>query len=194
VADVVPAPCAPTGCPPPTEIDCILTNKVYDSCIQLHDLGIVATDLQPQCFTGAQAGGFCTVTGISCTEAARTQAGNFATIILSVAVFRTITVTNASGATICTFTTVDNFYKTVTLCSPPGTTVSCQLVSSSCGPCFLSLGGSVINCPVQICMLILSTAPVALLIPSYGFCTPAPCSTSPLAPCPPSNLFPEQCA
>jgi hypothetical protein len=190
---IVPGPCPPTGCPPPTEIDCVIVDKVYDSCIQLHDLGIVATDLQPDCFTGAQAGGSCQVTGIACAEAARTQEGDFATIILSVAVFRTITITNAAGGVICTFTTTDNFFKTVTLCSPPGTTVNCQLVSATCGPCFLSLGGSVINCPVQICMLITSTASVALLIPTYGFCSPAPCSTAPLLPCPPGALFPPQC-
>jgi hypothetical protein len=56
------------------------------------------------------------------------------------------------------------------------------------------IGGQVC-CPVNLCLLIQSTALVKLLVPTYGFCVPAPCvvSPSPPFPCPPSPLYPPQC-
>jgi hypothetical protein len=34
---IVPGQCPPEGCPPPTRIECIVVDKVYDSCFQLDD-------------------------------------------------------------------------------------------------------------------------------------------------------------
>ena len=35
---IFPGICPPEGCPPPTRIECIAVDKVYDSCFQVHDI------------------------------------------------------------------------------------------------------------------------------------------------------------
>lgn len=47
-------------------------------------------------------------------------------------------------------------------------------------------------CEVSFCVVLDSTAPVRLLLPTYGVCTPAACPTLPLPPCPVSGL-PSSC-
>jgi len=46
---------------------------------------------------------------------------------------------------------------------------------------------------VSFCLRFTSIAVVQLLVPSYGYCPPAPCQTLPSPPCPPSPIFPPRC-
>lgn len=91
----------------------------------------------------------------------------------------------------CAATTAATFMKTVTLCGPTGTTQTCTVQSATCTSPVIIDG--MVCTQVIVCATYQSTAVVALLVPSYGFCSPAPCTTLPLPPCPPSPLFPPQC-
>jgi hypothetical protein len=80
---------------------------------------------------------------------------------------------------------------------PPGTTVNCDILSF--GDCACTLltgptGGFVITCTGKICKEIQITAPVKLLVPSYGFCDVPACTFLPQPGfvCPPEPLFPPQ--
>ncbi len=185
---VTPGPCPPTGCPAPTEIDCILVDKVFDYCFQADTSGTICT---PFVCTGTVTGISCAVTGATCsfqssTPAATTDFIN-ATFLISATVDFTITTT----VTTCTASTSVTLLKTVTLCGPAGTVQSCTVLSGSCAPPAI-VDGTVCT-TVTICTTFTSTAPVQLLVPAYGYCSPAPCVTQPLPPCPPSPLFPPQC-
>jgi hypothetical protein len=197
---VVPGPC-PNGCPAPTEIDCIQVNKVYDFCFEAETNTNVCTTIPNSCGTlpsGTVASG--TVSGVSCTVVGTTpilnstgQPTGFADVTLLVTVTITYTLTYA-GATICTFTGNFSFMSTIVLCAPSGTTIDCTIPSSAVSPVAI-LNGQVCS-TVTVCLLVSSIAMVNLLVPSYGFCTPAPCVVSPSPPfsCPPSPLYPESCS
>ena len=198
---VVPGPCPPTGCPAPTFIDCVQVTKVYDFCFQTLDVNHQVFEIPSSCLplpSGATATGV--VSSVTCTAQTitpiLTSSGTptgFANVTLFVTATITFTITNSSGATVCTFSGFVTNFTTVVLCAPTGVTVTCQAPSSSVGPCVIM--GDDLICPVLICLLIESVATVNLLVPTYGFCTPAPCVVSPTPPfsCPPSQLFPAQC-
>jgi hypothetical protein len=195
---IVPGPCPPEGCPPPTEIDCIEVNKVYDFCFQTETRENICFAIPSSCGTvptGSTA--TATVTSVSCTTqsiAPITGSGGFANVTLLITVTESITITAPDGTTLCTFTGQFFFFKTVTLCAPTGVTIDCTAPATSVGPCVIIAGE--VCCTVNICLLIESTALVKILVPTYGFCVPAPCVVSPSPPfaCPPSPLFPPQCA
>ena len=185
MASVTPGPCPDTGCPPPTEIDCIVVDKVYDSCSQ--------TVTTTQTFLAPTLG--CTVSSCaidlstsSCTVGAITPTStpdyNNITFVISA----NYTVTCSSGVTLPeTVITTQN----VTLYNPSGTIPSCTILSGAC-TC-VNLPNGDISCTITLCMLFQSTATVQLLIPTYGFCVPPVCpQVGPVLPCPPSPLFPPQ--
>ena len=185
---VSPGPCPSGGCPPPTEIDCVMVDKVFDFCFQSDTSGTVCADLDcPGTVTGIS----CAVTSATCSFQSSTPAvtADFvnATFLLSATVQFSVTTT----VTTCTSMATATIIKTVTLCGPAGTTQSCVVQSASCVPPAI-IDGTICTM-VTLCSTFTSTAPVSLLVPSYGYCTPAPCATLPLPPCPPSPLFPPQC-
>ena len=195
---IVPGPCCP--CPPPTEIDCIQVNKVYDFCFEADTNTNVCTPIPHSCGTlptgtvasGAVSGVSCTVVGTTPILSSTGQPTGFADVTLLVTVTITYTLT-AAGVTVCTFTGSFSFMKTIVLCAPAGTTIDCSIPSSAVSPVAI-LNGQVCS-TVTVCLLVSSVAMVNLLVPSYGFCTPAPCVVSPSPPfaCPPSPLFPAAC-
>ncbi len=185
MASVTPGPCPDTGCPPPTEIDCIVVDKVYDSCSQ--------TVTTTQTFLAPTAG--CTVSSCAidlatstCTVGAITPTSatdyNNITFVISA----NYTVTCSSGVALPeTVITTQN----VTLYNPTGTIPSCTILSGAC-TC-VNLPNGDISCTITLCMLFQSTATVQLLVPTYGFCVPPVCpQVGPVLPCPPSPLFPPQ--
>lgn len=199
---IVPGPCGPGPCPAPTEIDCIQVNKVYDFCFEA-DTSTPTTPLTlpAKCGTVPSTATITgTVSSVTCTVASSIAildaAGNptgFADVTLVVNATVTYTITSAAGATICTFDDdTFTFVKTIVLCAPSGTTVDCTIPSSSVVPSIVN--GQVFR-TITICLLVSSVALVNLLVPSYGFCTPAPCVVAPAPPfaCPPSPLFPAAC-
>ncbi|MBX5466307.1 MAG: hypothetical protein K6U14_02265 [Firmicutes bacterium] len=184
MASVTPGPCPSTGCPAPTEIDCIVVDKVYDSCTQTITVTQTVTPTA-----------VCTVTGCSidlstssCTVGAVTPTltPNYNDITFVIAASYSI----ACSAGVSLPETADTTV-TVTLYNPAGTTPSCSILSGSC-TCVNLPNGS-ISCTLTLCLLFQTTATVQLLVPSYGFCEPAPCpQVGPVLACPPSPLFPPQ--
>lgn len=179
-----PGPCPPEGCPPPTEIDCIVVDKVYDSCTQT--LTTTQTFLAPTSCTAISgcsidlASTTCTVGSIS-----PSAAPNYSDITFVVGVPYTVTCTNgASTSETAYLTTVIPLY------NPTGTTPSCTVLSGSCN-CVV-LPNDYVSCTITVCVLFQVTAYVQILVPTYGFCTPPTCMAGPVLPCPPSSLFPPQ--
>ncbi len=199
---VVPGPYPSGSCPMPTEIDCIQVTKVYDFCFEADTNSNVCTPIPPDCCqvtpTGATATG--TVQSVSCTVVGSTPIlspqgtpTGFADVTLMVTVVVEYTLTASTGAVLCTFAGTFTFMKTIVLCAPSGTTIDCSVPSSSVSP--VAVLGTQVCSNVTICLLVSSVALVSLLVPSYGFCTPAPCMVSPNPPfsCPPSPLYPAAC-
>ncbi len=195
---VVPGPCHPDcGCPPPTEIDCIEVTKVYDFCFQT-DTETQPFSIPASCGTipvGSTAAA--TVTSVACTAqtiAPISGSGGFANVTMLIAVTESITITSPSGTAVCTFTGEFWYMKTITLCAPAGTAVTCSAPNTSVTAIVVASAGEVVT-TTMICLLTEATALVKLLVPTYGFCVPAPCVVLPTPPlsCPPSPLFPPQC-
>lgn len=176
------------------DVVCIETYKVYDFCFQsLH--------LENNCFTprvtpppGAVID--CAVVKAECEEAGRTEPDENGranvTFAITVKIKTKIEHEDCSRHHVCDpheFT----FFRTVSLCAPEGTHTICDVVNSSCGPCIVTNGQ--ICCSVDLCIVISSVAPVKLLVPTFGFCTPTECeAVSPISPfvCP-GKLFPAPC-
>jgi hypothetical protein len=194
VSQPTPGPCSSTGCPAPTEIDCIEVTKVYDSCFQTETFNNLCTPIPTNCLTIAGEAGTvatCAITAQSCSfvSAVSTGVDDFANVTFAFSLTETITLTNTAGQT-CTFTVPVTFVKTVTLCAPSGTTQTCEVAGTTCGPC--ALIDDQVCCQLVVCIVLQSVATVQLLVPSYGFCVPAPCAVLPILPCPPS--FPTNCS
>ena len=194
---VIPGPCDPTyGCPDPTEIVCIETVKVYDFCFQVERRENVCFRLPHAC-AGARSTDQveCQIHGVECRELSRSpdlENPGFADVTLLVTVTLEFKIVR-NDTLVCRFEDSFSFLKTVLLCAPEGTVVQCESTGSRCGPCAVVNGQ--VCCEVDLCLLIQSKAWVKLLVPSYGFCVPAPCVAVPKPPlvCPPENLFPQQC-
>ncbi len=199
---IVPGPCPATGCPAPVQIDCVEVTKVYDFCFLTESRDQMCFDIPTTCGPvppGTTATG--TVSSVTCTAQSITPILNasgaptgFANVTLFVTATITFTLTAPAGGTICSFSGMLNLFKTVVLCAPTGVNVTCEAPASTVGPAVI-VAGEVCS-PLLLCLLIESVATVKLLIPTYGFCTPAPCVVAPAPPfaCPPSPLFPAQCA
>ncbi|SES72762.1 hypothetical protein SAMN05660297_00411 [Natronincola peptidivorans] len=193
-------------CPPPDRIECIVVDKVYDSCFQVDT---ISRDLFTDEFefgTGLELGDavLCGLTEgaeITCTEINRTAVGDgFFTITLSISVPVTLTNPEATNGEPNEINRVFTFIKTVTLCAPEGvdpdcsesTLLFCNCVVTNINDFEEEAGDAeyTISCEIQVCLVIKTILRVQLLVPSYGFCVPAPCVTLP-GVCPP--LPPEQC-
>lgn len=190
------------GCPSPARIECIMADKVYDSCFQRENLPSVLACIlvDTEAFTPGQVIP-CILenAGLSCTEVERRPLENgFAEIDLLFTIDNAI-IQNPANPQESLPLHVAPFIKTVTLCCPEGTTIDCSestvtkcictaasIMPAGCGSGFQAI----IVCQVQLCLVIKCLARVQLLVPSYGFCVPAPCTTVP-AVCPPAP--PVQC-
>jgi len=195
-----PGQCPPEGCPPPTRIECIVVDKVYDSCFQVESRSrdtTVTTGTGGEFATGTFTVGQaipCSLTpnqSISCSVINKQPTtGGFANLTLVVSV--PITLTNPNAPTE-TANRVFTFTKIVTLCAPDGVTVDCSestLLFCNCVVSAVGVGNITVTCDFQVCVVIKTLLTVQLLVPSYGFCVPAPCVVAP-GVCPPSP--PPQC-
>ncbi len=185
---VVVGPCT-DGCPAPTAIACIQVPKVYDFCFLAESFANVSASLEG-CPAEPGATVSCAVAGSTCAFVSATpiDESDFRNVTFAVTVVDQVTVTSPGGQT-CTVSLTLSFAKTVTLCAPQGTVQTCEVAGAVCGPCVVV--GRSVSCTVQLCLVFLSTAQVALLVPTYGFCTPSACVVSPAPPCPPA--FPAAC-
>ncbi|MGE5506962.1 MAG: hypothetical protein ACM3RP_00505 [Chitinophagales bacterium] len=190
--------------PTPTEIDCILVDKVYDFCFEedtglQNCIGIPATCPTPPAGSTAS----CTITSVQCTTGSPVPTGvdGLATVRVTITAGYNVVIRSAAGTVICTIPNqVFTFSKTVTVCGPAGTTADCEVRAATCGPCVIlppteAFPRGQVCCEFNFCVLVETTAPVKLLVPTFGFCVPARCQTGGFPPgvCPPSPLFPPQC-
>lgn len=199
-SQVQPGPCPPEGCPPFDRIECIVVDKVYDSCFQIEEKTretTITTGIGNEWPTGTFTVGTpvaCSLTAgaeITCVEVSRIPVGDgFFTITVAVSVPVTLTNPNAADETVDRIFT---FTKTATLCCPEGVEVDCSestLLQCNCVITQVDALSVVVTCDIQVCLVIKCILTVQLLVPSYGFCVPAPCTTLP-GVCPP--LPPSQC-
>jgi len=197
---IQPGQCPPEGCPPFDRIECIVVDKVYDSCFQIDDRTREVVTDSDEFGEGLVQGDpvQCALTEgavIECDEISRTPIGDgFFTIVLSVRVPVTLTNPETDDEIERTFV----FGKTVTLCCPEGVRVDCsESVLLACN-CVVAETEEVdevvqytISCDIQVCLVVKCILTVQLLVPSYGFCVPAPCVTLPgvCPPVPPAQCF-----
>ncbi|MDI3316149.1 MAG: hypothetical protein QJR14_00715 [Bacillota bacterium] len=190
---VTPGP-YPGGVPTPTEVDCILVDKVYDFCSETDSRDATFT-IPVTCLPPVPAGTTVTCAAGTPTCTLGTPAPiptrpGFVNVSVVVTVPLTFTLVNPDGTTRCTFSDSFTAAKTVTLYAPTGTTIDCEVTSAGCGPCTAT--ATQIFCSVSYCLLIESTARVKLLVPTYGFCMPAECVVSPTPPVPCPPPYPPQ--
>lgn len=190
-----PGLCPPEGCPPPTRIECISVDKVYDSCFQVEERTRV---FAVPGFTGVLAVGDLIACGptplapITCREISRTAVGGgFFNIVMAINIPLTLTNPTIPAQTANEIFTVT---KTVTLCCPAEATADCSdtnLTSCVCVITNIVDGILSVTCDIQVCVVIKCILTVQLLVPSYGFCTPAPCVALPgvCPPAPPAQCF-----
>lgn len=199
VQQIQPGPCPPEGCPPFNRIECIVVDKVYDSCFQIEERTRETTITMPNFNSQSRCDNLigtsipCALQEgrtIECNEISRTPVGGgFFTISLLVTVPVTLSFPNNGE----TFDREFNFTKSVTLCAPEGVEIDCSestLMRCSCVITEADSGEVEVTCDLQICVVVKAILTVQLLVPSYGFCVPAPCQVLP-GVCPP--LPPPQC-
>ncbi len=177
------------------ETICIEVPKVYDFCYQAERRENICTFLGDH-IPPPGATVSCSIKNACCHEVSRSapdETGR-SNVTFAVVVNYKLTIFNAEGEKIKTISDQQfSFTKTVILCAPEGTCTNCEIVNAACGPCLILCNH--ISCTFDLCVVIQSVAIVKILIPSFGFCTPALCEhVSPVGPfvCPPA-LFPPQC-
>ncbi len=194
MATITPGPFTDDWCPPPTEIDCIMVDKVYASCSQTITASQVVPDmmLPPGCIPPDMTSGSlaCTVDlsasscGVGAVVSSGTDSINNITYTLSIVV----DVTCVNGVTVVPITLYTT--TTVPLYNPAGTTPACTILSGTCSAVILPNGH--VSVQATLCLLLQTLATVQLLVPSYGYCMPPDCQVAAIGICPPSSLFPPQ--
>jgi hypothetical protein len=195
-------------CPPFNAKDCILVNKVYDQCFteELVSSRVPVSSTCPGISIPAGATVACSPVPGSATC---TFAGTVAVTPPLTPFFQEVQVINSfdvstaiivGGVTVCSPTLTLTGVAQADLWVPPGTTVNCDILAF--GDCTCTLLASptglpvVLTCTGKICKEVQITAPVKLLVPTYGFCELPACDFLPQPGfvCPPVPLFPpERC-
>lgn len=190
---ISPGVCPPEGCPPPTRIECIISEKIYDSCFQIETLTrnitIPRTD-----FTSTFAIGdmiFCNpFSSISCSEIARVDVGGgLFNITLQINI--PIIFTNPFNPSEMVLKNI-TLIKTVVLCCPEGIDIDCgdsSVLFCNSEVSGLTMADIILTSEIEVCLILKCSSTVQLLVPSYGFCQPAPCVTLP-GVCPPPPVRP----
>ena len=195
-------------CPPPDRIECIVVEKVYDSCFQCDTKSKddIEIDFNPGGGGEHWEGPFsvgdaieCEPELVQCQELNRVPIGdNLFNVTLLITVPVVLTNPNNDEETESTTFT---FVKTVTLCAPQPTNVNCDesfVVNCNCIVIDVvanpqeNVGTITVSCTITVCLVFKSTLFVQLLVPSYGFCVAEECSSQQVCTgCPPSP--PAQC-
>ncbi len=211
---VEPGPCPPQGCPPPTEIVCIKTKKVYQECKQADVFELPVNRINPQgvCTgdrlnppSGATAIVDCQVEPLfmsfedcdnDCSPNVDTQESccevrdGRVRFSLGQPVVVRVTLTFDNGQTRTGCVEIPEFTKTVGL-SRAGThpMFRCEVDMwvNQCLLCFIEeqQGPDEIRCCINVILAFKLFAEVQLLVPAYGFCQPPECEEV-LGQCPPA--------
>ena len=167
--------CIPGGSAPPSEIDCILVDKVYDSCIQTTTVPLVCADFVcPGPITSASTN----IVSTTCSFYSSVPSASPNLVSATFLVTTAIEFTIVTPTTTCYTSTTVTVPQTVTLVGPVGTVQSCSVLSASTASPFVR--GQTVFTSLTLCAAFLSTAVVNLLVPSYGFCTPPSCPVAQL--------------
>lgn len=205
---ITPGPCPPGGCPPPTEIACIETNYIYDSCFMPVERELTGAiplaaaipvddnDFDPDAPFTVESD----VETMGCDEIGREPAndGDDGLFNVTMRIEYSVSVEIIqNGVTYFTGTLNDVFFRTARLCAPEGATVNCARYSTAQPRAFaISFDEDPAQANVQvnanICLVTQSSAPVQLLVPAYGFAVPTECQTPVTEICLP-NMFPPRC-
>jgi hypothetical protein len=193
-------------CPPPTELDCLVVEKVFDQCFK--------EDIIVRNFPITEGGKPCTSVDLTRVDRVTCQVVSAECVVVDVSPpvdppeqnIRIVTVRQDVEIAISlwdddfpvpvlllTFNeTITDFFNQVPLYVPPpgvlfgpagGPFVFCEVVNSTCFciPETLPPGAPVNNviCTVKICKILEVTAFVKLLVPVLGYCVPRPCEAAP---------------
>jgi len=207
VDQVEPGPCPPEGCPPPTEIVCVKTKKVYQECKQLEPiervevfgLTIPAGAVDVDCI-------FVKPGVISCEDKKMSRCYKdececdvgMGTVTLQEIEDRKVEITveffDSNGLSLGRQTGTAEINvpeKTVFLSRAGEPQLKCEVdIFLTCLLCFIENGEDDEECPTVICcinkiIVFKLLAEVQLLLPSYGFCPQPPeCEEQVLGECP----------
>ncbi|MGE5673710.1 MAG: hypothetical protein ACM3XM_07460 [Mycobacterium leprae] len=202
---IVPGPVRGGACPPPSEIVVIEARKTFDYCFQ--------EDQLERCFfvpglgVGASVTN-CQITNVTCNEILGREPlpdqTGLALVSLQVTLDLTITILpTAMATTPITVTRTIAFPKRVVLCAPTGTDVTCD-VNGTCictvqpPPPATAVAAGVsepnVCCTIQLMVVVTSSAPVKILVPSFGTVVPQQCRVSPTGTAPGMGpVSPESC-
>ena len=208
-------------CPPTTEIDCLVAEKVFDQCVKediIYRSFPIPTEYGSPCanvdLTRVDRV-VCQVVSAKCAvvDVSAPISDNIRIVTVRQDVELQIELWDDDPPVpvlLCTFNqTINDFFNQVQLYVPPpgvlfgpagGPFVFCEIVNFTCFgiPETVPTGEPVNNViiTVKLCKVIEVTAFVKLLVPVYGFCVPRPCEAAPQQieiECPPiSSLFPPQ--
>jgi hypothetical protein len=205
-------------CPPTTEKDCLVVEKVFDQCFK-EDIIVKKFEIPTGPGEACENVDLTLVDSVSCTvlnadcvvvDVSPPITDNIRIVTVRQDVEIEISLLDSFGNVLCTFTEfITDFFNQVQLYVPPpgvmfgpggGPFVFCEVVNSTCfcSPETVPPGDPVtqVICTVKICKIIEVTAFVKLLIPLYGYCIPRPCEAAPQQieiECPPiDSLFPPQ--
>ena len=201
---IAPGPCpiidGVPQCPAPNELVCININKLFDFCFEADHFSQcfpVPTDVYGPNPIAPGATVTCNVDPtkakvefVSSTSAPPPSPAGFMNVTLRVIAPIVVQVNNPSPYPSFSFEINFIFYKTVVLWNPSGTVVTGSIQNTACN--VNTFTDNQVCLSFDLCIIIQVTANVFLLVPAYGYCTPAPCSTLPSGfQCPPS-LFPPE--
>lgn len=181
-------------CPPPTEIDCISVTKVFHQCFRNDNaemqipfeaptLEIITADAQvAQCVSSE-------VSGMDCFPVDE----DHVRMIFDLEVTARVPLDEGGYETSSSTETLTRLLA-MSGVGKEELDLQCE-VFPRCIHCFISerdeLGNvTEVTCMMDMCMMMRTSAPVNLLVPTYGVCQPSPCSIIPSA-CP--VLPPENC-
>ncbi|MDO9536411.1 MAG: hypothetical protein Q7J85_14045 [Bacillota bacterium] len=194
-------------CPPPTELDCLVVEKVFDQCFK-EDIIVrkfpIPTGLGAACenvdltrvdrVTCQVLSAECVVVDVSPPIDPPEENIRIVTVRQDVEIAITLWDDDPPvPVLLCTFNeTITDFFNQVPLFVPPpgvlfgpagGPFVFCEVVNSTCFciPETVPPGEPVtqVICTVKICKVIEVTAFIKLLVPVLGFCVPRPCDAAP---------------
>lgn len=182
-----------------TERDCIEVVKVYDQCVGTNRLSqcVAVSDVCPEPLpAGAR------ITARLIPNTARCFFSGFGpfnppffrAVRIATQVDQEVTIVDASGTLICSFTLTQREVARGYMWAPEGTFVQCQILALGGGGCDLTVdpetGQQLLCCRANLCVRIQVKAEVNLVVPSFGFCTAQECVGEPTPGfvCPPEQL------
>lgn len=168
----------------------VAVERVYDACVQRVVLEACAS-FEPECL-GEAASALCTVISAACSVSgaiAPPRADGIMNLVLTLTADVQFSVIGPGGMQ-TTVTGTARGEEIVTLCAPSGSTVSCAVLSSSCGPAEVEDAG--VCAPVHLCVNVEAVALARMLLPVCGLVVPVPCAQASRLAASPRQMAPGQ--